>query len=167
MSTAQRPTATRLRDVRAELAQLWPEIGGWLRVERGEVSFDYLHWTFSVEHRGVHGEDLATAYQQQIAYYEWLLERRLTGHLAGDRHGQYLCAKWTDSMTYCCRRLAAMARGDDPGEWIDQHVRRPDLAAKGGAIAAQRDADAGHDEHLPADAVDTDATWDLVLARVS
>lgn len=164
MSTTQGLTAARLRDVRAELAQRWPAIGRWLRVHRGEVCFDYIGWTFSVDRHGVRGEELATALEQQIAYYEWLLEQRVSGHLAGHRLGQYVCTKWTDSMTYCCRRMACFARGENPGAWVDQHERRPDLAAEGDALAARRDTNA---DPRPTSRMDTDPTSDRVLARVS
>ena len=40
-----------------------------------------------------------------------------------------LVEEWTDSMAYCCRRSAARARGEDPGEWVPQWKRRPDLVS--------------------------------------
>ena len=57
--------------------------------------------------------------------------------LAADRTLRHLVMEWTDSMVYCCRRSAAYARGEHPGEWIAQHVRRPDLDAEGRAIVAE------------------------------
>lgn len=165
MTATVGPTAARLKDVRAELTKRWPKIGQWLRVQRGEVSFDDVGWMSSVQRNAVHGEDLATAYEQQAAYYEWLLKQRTTGHLADDRIGQHLCAKWTDSMTYCCRRLASLARGDDPGAWISQHVRRPDLDI---CRAVKADADADHStDWAPVGVETTRDIRDLTLAAAS
>jgi hypothetical protein len=149
MSSSRRLTAKRLEAIRAELAERWPLIGWWLRIDRSEVDFDYFSWFCGVKHRGVQGEELAAAYEQQIAYYQWKLEQRVR-----DRLARHLVEKWTDSMTYCCRRSAAIARGDDPGEWVDQHVRRPDLAVEGEAIVdeimAKLDPDHECDRHLAA-----------------
>lgn len=135
-----------LEVARAELAERWPLIGSWLRIDRGDVDFDRVGWLRDVQVCGVQGEELAAAYEQQIAYYEWLLERRRLGHLASDQVGRHLSAKWTDSVTYRCRRSAAIARGEDPGAWVDQHVRRPDLAAEGKAIVDDIIARPGPDD---------------------
>lgn len=44
--------------------------------------------------------------------------------------------EWTDEMAYGCRRCAAYARGEDPGEPVPLSVRRPDLyAAKRARVA--------------------------------
>ena len=55
-------------------------------------------------------------------FFEWRLRE-----FAGDARARRLLAQWTDSMAYTCRRVAARARGVDPGEWVPQHERRPDL----------------------------------------
>lgn len=39
-------------------------------------------------------------------------------------------------MAYSCRRCAALTRGEDPGEWVNQSQRRPDLHAESEAIVA-------------------------------
>jgi hypothetical protein len=70
-----------------------------------------------------------------LDFYEWRLEQR-ADDLADDRVRRYLTAKWTDSMAYCRRRMAAFARGEDPGEWVLQSRRRPDLDAEDRAIAS-------------------------------
>jgi hypothetical protein len=49
--------------------------------------------------------------------------------LAADEGKRGLMSEWTDSMAYCSRRCAVRARGADPGPWIQQWERRPDLAA--------------------------------------
>lgn len=125
--------AARLEETRCELAERWPLIGRWLRIKYGELDFDYFGWSSYVERCGVAGEVVAAMYEQQIAYYEWRLERRRP-ELAGDRLTWHLVEEWTDTMVYCCRRSAAFARGDDPGEWVVQSVRRPDLVAQSCAI---------------------------------
>ncbi|MPZ83106.1 MAG: hypothetical protein GEV28_23020 [Actinophytocola sp.] len=78
----------------------------------------------------------AAAYEEWADFYEWCLEQR-AAELAGDRVKRHLVAEWTDSMTYCCRRSAAWARGEDPGEWVPQSQRRPDLHAEHLAIVAE------------------------------
>jgi hypothetical protein len=30
---------------------------------------------------------------------------------------------WAGEMAYLCRRLAMRSRGEDPGEWVPEHVR--------------------------------------------
>jgi hypothetical protein len=57
--------------------------------------------------------------------------------LGGDRRKRHVVAKWTDSMVYSCRRSAAWARGEDPGECVPQAQRRPDLYAESQAIVAE------------------------------
>lgn len=140
MSGARWPSAKRPGGIRSELAERWPEIGRWLYIHDGEVLFDDGEWLHCAERNRVRGEELATAYEQQAAYYEWLLVQRLTGHLAGDRLGQYLCATWAAEVIYSCQRLATRARGDDPGERVPVWVRRPDLDAEGDALAELRDS---------------------------
>lgn len=69
-------------------------------------------------------------------FYEFRLAQR-ADELARDHRLRNLVAKWTDAMAYCCRRCAAFARGEDPGEWVPQWERRPDLEAASQAIVAE------------------------------
>lgn len=57
--------------------------------------------------------------------------------MASDRVRRHLVAEWTDSMAYSCRRIAAFARGENPGAWVPLSTRRPDLAAEQQAIVAE------------------------------
>jgi hypothetical protein len=114
-----------------ELSKRFPLIRRFLRVESsGWVESDFLGF-FRLEDT-LSPADRAAANEQWADFYEWLLEQR-ADELAGDRIKRHLVAKWTDSMAYCCRRSAAWARGENPGEWISQHIRRPDLDAEGHA----------------------------------
>lgn len=72
----------------------------------------------------------AAAHEEWADFFEWRLEQQ-ADELADDPVERHLMARWTDSMAYCCRRLATFARGGDPGEAVPQHVRRPDLGAEG------------------------------------
>jgi hypothetical protein len=89
------------------------------------------------------GERVA-AYEEWADFWEWRLAQR-EPELTSDRRKRHLVAKWTDSMIYSCRRSAAFARGEDPGEWVPQSQRRPDLHAENRAIVA--DIIAGFDPH--------------------
>lgn len=112
-----------------ELLTRWPHIRRWLWVESsGCVEYDYLSW--SLVHRGVDtpNAEVAAAYEEWADFYEWRLVQR-ADELAEDESRRGLVAEWTDSMAYCSRRCAATARGEDPGPWVQQWERRPDLAA--------------------------------------
>lgn len=78
----------------------------------------------------------AAAYEEWADFYEWHLTQR-EQELAGDRRKRHLVEKWTDSMAYSCRRSAAWARGENPGSWVSQRERRPDLHAESQAILAE------------------------------
>ena len=84
-----------------------------------------------------------TSWRRWADFYEFRLEQR-AGELAEDPHLRGLVEEWTESMTYCARRCAAVARGEDPGPWVPQWERRPDLAAakeaRVAAIVAELDA---------------------------
>lgn len=72
--------------------------------------------------------------------------------MAGDDSKRGLVEEWTDDMAYCARRCAVYARGEDPGEWVPQWERRPDLAAAKRArvakIIAELDAEREPARHL-------------------
>lgn len=109
-----------------ELLSRWPLIGRSLRVDSaGNVEDDFFGWSWWFSGK-LTCEERAAAYEQWAEYYEWHLTQRAE-ELAQDRGKRRVLERWTDDMAYCCRRLAAWARGDNPGEWTPQYVRRPDL----------------------------------------
>jgi hypothetical protein len=115
----------------------WPHIGRFLRVDdsTGGLNDDFSGWSSCAEQE-LSPDELAVAYEEWADFWEWRLALR-ESELAGDRFRRHLVAKWTDSMTYSCRRSAAWARGEDPGECVPQAQRRPDLYAESQAILAE------------------------------
>lgn len=113
------------------ISKRWPRIGRYLRVDNatGWVDANYTTWYFTHGRTSQQNEEVAAAYDEWADFFEWDLERR-ADELAADRTKRHLVEEWTDSMTYCCRRAAEWARGIEPGRWIPQHERRPDLAAE-------------------------------------
>jgi hypothetical protein len=137
----------------------WPHIGRALYVDAaGTIEDDFVGWSWWRRDKLSPAEQ-AAAYEEWADFYEWRLAQR-ADELAKDRSKRHLVEEWTDSMAYCCRRSAAWARGDDPGEWIPQHVRRPDLDAEKRAIVAEIVAALDDDE-------DHHADRQLVGARVA
>lgn len=111
----------------------WPHIKQFLRMEpSGWIKVQFPRW-YSVEPSAA---DEAAAYEEWADFYEWQFRQR-AAELAGDRIKRYLAATRTDTMAYLNRRLAAHARGEDPGPDIPQWIRRPDLDAEGRAIVAE------------------------------
>lgn len=123
----------------------WPHIREFLRLEPlGRIDADFSRWNLFPPNRA----DLADAHEEWADFFEWRLQQRDT-ELAANPVERHLLAVWTDSMAYCHRRLAAYARGGDPGEPIPQHLRRPDLDAESGATTtaigtAEQTAGPGH-----------------------
>lgn len=113
----------------------WPHIARFLRVDNatGHVHDDHL--TFMYVEDELAPAERAAAHEEWAAFYEWRLEHR-AAELAADHVKRHLVAEWTDSMAYSCRRSAAFARGEHPGPWIPQPVRRPDLTAERRSIVA-------------------------------
>jgi hypothetical protein len=112
-----------------ELSSRWPHIGQWLRLEpSGWVKDHYVRWYFAHEKVSLPSVEMAAAYLEWADFYEFRLAQR-TDELAADPGLRGLVEEWTDDMAYCCRRCAAHARGEDPGEWVPQWERRPELAA--------------------------------------
>jgi hypothetical protein len=110
----------------------WPHIKRFLQVKSsGRVDGDYQRW-LRLE-KTLSPEEQATGHEEWADFYEWRLAQR-ADELAADRVRRYLVAEWTDSMAYCCRRAAAFARGEDPGQWLPLRQRRPDLDLEGRAI---------------------------------
>jgi hypothetical protein len=126
----------------------WPYIGRFLRLDNSTGSVDDDHARFwRVEGRLAPAER-AASYEEWADFYEWRLEWRAS-ELATDRVKRHLVTEWTESMAYSCRRSAAFARGEDPGEWTPLSVRRPDLDAERRTIVAEIIAELGPcDEQL-------------------
>jgi hypothetical protein len=111
-----------------EVSNRWPHIERFLRIDSptGWVNDDYHRWHFANEEAILPCAEVAAALDEWADFYEWRLKQR-ADELAGDRTKRHIVEEWTDSMVYCCQRWAARARGEDPGEWISQDERRPDL----------------------------------------
>jgi hypothetical protein len=110
------------QDDHSEMVDRWPNIKRFLRVERsGWIEADSYRW-WRIENT-LPPVEQAAGNEEWADFFEWRLEQWSANGLTCR-----LVAKWTDSMAYCCRRVAAYARGEDPGEAIPQHQRRPDLA---------------------------------------
>jgi hypothetical protein len=115
------------------VASRWRHIARFLNVdEAGNIGYDFLgFWCFE---KTLEAAERAAANDEWADYFEYRLVQR-AGELAGDRVKRHLVEEWTDSMVYLTRRCATYARGEDPGPWLPQHVRRPDIAATGRTIA--------------------------------
>lgn len=124
------------QDAHTGTSNRWPHIGRFLRVDgsTGWVDGDFV--SFWCTEDTLSPAKQAAANEEWADFYEWQLAQR-AAELAGDRIKRHIVAEWTDSMAYSCRRCAAVARGEDPGEWVSQSVRRPDLEAEGRAIVAE------------------------------
>lgn len=70
--------------------------------------------------------ELAAALDEWADCFEHSSAQRVH-ELTGNPSLRRLAERWTDSMAYSCRRLACLHRGEDPGQAIPQHERRPDL----------------------------------------
>jgi hypothetical protein len=108
-----------------EMSNRWRNIRRFLRIDSaGDVEDDFFGFERTKD--ALSPARRAAAYEEWADFYEWRLEQRAT-ELAGDHLQRHLVEEWTDSMGYCCRRAAVWARGKNPGEWIPQWERRPDL----------------------------------------
>ncbi len=118
------------------IAERWPHITMFLSVNNSDVCVDddFPRWLFANERTPTPCPEMAAAYEEWADYFEWCLAQR-ADELAADRGKRRLAEKWTDSMAYCCRRLAAWARGEHPGKWLPEHQRRPNPDAERHAIA--------------------------------
>lgn len=114
------------------------EVSRWPRIQRylQGVNGDFLGWQYATERISLPNADIAAANDEWADFYEWCLEQR-AGELAFDRVKRHLIVEWTAEMVYLCRRTAAWARGEDPGEWLALSERRPDVHAEGQAIVAE------------------------------
>ena len=114
-----------------EVVERWPHIWRFLRLEpAGSIDVDFWRWNLFPPGR----EDMAEAHEEWADFFEWRFQRQAAG-LAARPIERHLLAVRTDSMAYCHRRLAAFVRGEDPGECVPQHVRRPDLDAESRRLA--------------------------------
>src|SRR5688500_12857744 len=96
-----------LKDGRSGVLARWTHIKAFLRVDTsGRIEDDHCLW-WQVEDTLTSAERAATN-DEWADFYEWRLAQR-AGELADDRIQRHLVTKWTDSMAYCCRRLAAYA----------------------------------------------------------
>jgi hypothetical protein len=112
----------------------WPHINPFLRLEAaGWMADDFQRWQ-EVE-KDLDPAERAAANEEWAHFFEWRLGQR-TAELADDRVKRHLVTKWTDDMAYLCRRAARHARGEDPGDWVPQRQRRPELDLEGRAIVA-------------------------------
>lgn len=118
-----------------EVLNRWRHIRRWLQVDLEGVEGDFCGWAWRTA-EWLSPSERAAGYEEWADFYEWRLEQR-AAELASDRRSRHLMEEWTDSMAYCCRRSAAWVRGEDPGEWVSQRDRRPDLHAEGQAIVAE------------------------------
>jgi hypothetical protein len=123
---------------REEILARWPRIARYLRVNAatGWIKDDYMPWFFNHEDKSPPCADVAMALDEWADFYAWLLTQR-ADELAADPVKRSIVEKWTDNMAYSCQRWAARHRGEDPGEWIRQAERRPDLEAKSNAIVEE------------------------------
>ena len=111
------------------LIEKFPRIARFLEVEsNGWVAATFHWWDFWNRDR-VRPAELAAAYEEWAEFYEWRLAERCD-ELATNPSLRRILERDTDDMTYCCRRAAAYARGEDPGEWVPLWERRSDLAAE-------------------------------------
>jgi hypothetical protein len=110
-----------------ELADRWPRIALFLRVDPGGWISPSLHWFESCK-RGWEPAEQAAAWEEFADFYRWRLARQ-PRELAGNLQ------EWTDDMVYLCLRCAAEARGEDPGEWLPSWVRRPGVT---GSVSEKR-----------------------------
>lgn len=119
-----------------EISNRWPHIGQFLRGDNstGWVDDDYPRF-WRIENRLAPAER-AAALDEWADFYEWQLTQR-ADELATDHVKRHLVTEWTDSMAYSCRRSAALARGEDPGEWVPLSTRRPDIATERRAIVTE------------------------------
>jgi hypothetical protein len=115
-------------------SEQWPHIARYLREPEpsGWVEDKFANWSRYADE--LSPADRAAGYEEWADFYEWRLVQR-ADELARDPGKRHLVEEWTDSMAYCCRRSAVFARGGDPGEWISDKERRPDLHAQGLARA--------------------------------
>jgi hypothetical protein len=106
----------------SKLAKKWPCIARFLEVEStGWVTATFHRWD-SWTRVSLSQAELATTYEEWAEFYEWRLKS------TDDRYRHPGLEEWTDDMVYACRRCAAYARGEDPGEWVPSWKRHPNLA---------------------------------------
>jgi hypothetical protein len=119
-----------------EMAKRWPHIARFLN-DMG-VAYGYLSYS-SIE-ENLSPAERAAALEEWAEHFEYQLARRAE-ELDRNPVKRHLVEMWTDSMVYLSQRRASYARGEDPGSWIPQWERRPDLDAAQRAILEEIIAD--------------------------
>lgn len=100
------------------MAEKWPRIARFLEGEpTGWVVARFNVWDIWTR-ATLSPTEQAAAYEEWADFYLWRLESA-SDHL--QRRG---LEHWTDDMVYVCRRCAAYARGENPGEWVPSWQRR-------------------------------------------
>jgi hypothetical protein len=119
---------------RTGIPDRWPHILRFLQADStGVLNGDFCRWSLFSD--WLSPADRAAAYEEWADFFEWRLTQR-AAELTQDPVKRYLVEGWTDDMIYGCRRSASWARGDNPGDWIPQYQRRPDLHAESVALVA-------------------------------
>jgi hypothetical protein len=131
--SARELTHQQRQDLHAKLRRRWPLIARWVEVDpSGWVASGYMWWC-AAKRDGLDGAELATCLEQWAHFYEW----RRDGETA--EHGwDYTREVWTDGICYVLRRSAAEARGQDPGPWVEQWERRPDIFQRADELRQRR-----------------------------
>ncbi|ONI85938.1 hypothetical protein ALI144C_12605 [Actinosynnema sp. ALI-1.44] len=111
-----------------QMSKRWPNIRPWLRVNPTTEAIDdeFQQWFFTRGRAKLPSKEVAEGYDEWADFYEFRLAQRAE-ELAADDHKRGLVEEWTEEIAYSARRCAAEARGEDPGEWVPQQQRRPDL----------------------------------------
>jgi len=105
------------------LEERFPHIVRYLEAEPdGWISTRLPFWSLWTRPWLTPAEQSA-AYDEWADFYQWHLERQ-ADDLARDPVWRRVMLRWTDDMVYTCRRCAAYARGEDPGESIPSWKRR-------------------------------------------
>lgn len=114
----------------------WSHIAQYLYVTpSGEITDRYFFdWHFENENIEYPCPELAPELDEWADFIVWEFERRIDALGNGDRGRRYRIEQSADDRIYYFRREAALAQGRDPGEEVDQDIRRPDLAAEWQAI---------------------------------
>jgi hypothetical protein len=127
-----------------DVKKRWPHIARFLTVDdASDVGYDFLR--FCCVENTLGQAEKAAANEEWADYFEYRLAQRRE-ELDRDHVKRHLVEEWTDSMVYLSRRCACHARGEDPGPWVPQWERRPDLDATRRVIVEEIMAELDGDE---------------------